>query len=86
MKDLQFDVKERSKVRKTLEILLIGYIAGIVLMPGANIQFQFWFQPILPILIEMIGLPTPITFLCYSFFYPINKGGSALVTQSATTD
>lgn len=37
LKDLEFAISERSKVRKTLEIFLIGYMSGVVVMPGAHI-------------------------------------------------
>lgn len=49
-------------------------------MPGANIQFQFWFTPMVPILIEMVGLPHWLTFFIYGFLYPV-KGGGAVDTE-----
>ena len=32
-------IKTKSQMRNTLEILVIGYMCGIVLMPGGNWQF-----------------------------------------------
>lgn len=34
---VMFTIKERDRVRFTLELLIIGYVAGVVLMPGAHI-------------------------------------------------
>merc|ERR1712178_536112 len=61
----------QKRLKETLEILLIGYICGIVLMPGANQQFQFWFICFVPLLIDMVGLPQIFTFWITPYFYPI---------------
>lgn len=50
-------VKTFAQARKTTEILVIGYMSGISFMPGANLQFLFWFMSLYPLFIEMIGLP-----------------------------
>lgn len=42
-------------------------------MPGAHIQFQFWFGCFVPLLIEMVGLPSILTFWIYGFFYPLTS-------------
>jgi len=58
---------------------VIGYVSGLALMPGANIQFQFWFTPLLPILIQMVGLPYWVTLPVYFFFFPVvgtNESGT----------
>lgn len=57
--------------KKTLEVLLIGYFIGIVFMPGANGQFQFWFSCLVPIVVGMIGLPFIMLFWIHPYFYPI---------------
>jgi len=55
-------------------------MGGLALMPGANIQFQFWFTPLVPILIQMVGLPYQITFPVYFLFFPI-KGTGPLLSE-----
>jgi hypothetical protein len=65
-------VKTHDQIRNTLEILLIGYICGVVFMPGANQQFQFWFIAIVPILLAMTGVPLILTFWIPNYLYPIN--------------
>ena len=49
-------------------------MSGIVFMPGANLQFQYWFMCLVPLLIEMIGLPMILTFWIYANRYPIIEG------------
>ena len=44
---------------------MIGYFATVMLMPGGQTQFIFWFEWLLPIVIEMVGLPTIMTFWLY---------------------
>ena len=51
-------------------------MSGLALMPGANIQFQFWFTPLVPILIQMVGIPYQLSFPVYFFFFPITGTGS----------
>jgi len=64
-------IKTLDQKRLTLEVLAIGYISGIVLMPGAHGQFTFWFTCFVPLLVEMVGLPSFMTFWIYAYFYPI---------------
>lgn len=40
-------------------------------MPGAHIQFQFWYAPFVPLLLEMVGLPSLLTFWLYACNYPV---------------
>lgn len=68
----------QASQKKTAEILLIGYICGIVLMPGANQQFQFWFICFIPLLIDMVGLPQILTFWITPLLYPIRDYDPAL--------
>lgn len=69
--DRPMGILTQASQKKTLEILLIGYICGIVLMPGANQQFQFWFICFIPLLIDMVGLPQILTFWITPLAYPI---------------
>ena len=64
----------QASLKKTLEILLLGYMCGILLMPGGNFQFQFWFICFVPMLIDMVGLPQMMTFWITPYFYPILAG------------
>ena len=69
-----YGVKTLEQKRNTLEILLVGYICGIALMPGANSQFQYWFISIVPLLLAMLGLPMLLTFWIPNYYYPIVGG------------
>ena len=40
-------------------------------MPGAHIQFQYWYVSLVPLMIEMIGIPPVLTFWIYVDRYPI---------------
>jgi hypothetical protein len=55
-------IQSKAQLRNTLEILVLGYMTGIVLMPGGNWQFQFWYMPLVPILFAMLPLPLVSTF------------------------
>ena len=69
----------RIETRHTIEVILIGYACGVLMMPGANMQFQFWFASLVPLLIDMVGLPQILTFWIYSSLYPlINCGDPSL--------
>ena len=65
--------KDKDRVRFTLEVLIVGYVSGVVMEAGAPLQRQFWFMPLVPILIEMVGLPSILTCWIYGYFYPINR-------------
>ena len=39
-------------------------------MPGGHWQFLYWFTNLVPLLIEMIGLPSGLTFWIYGALYP----------------
>ena len=64
-------IRTQQQRRFTIEVLLIQYMAGVFLMPGAHVQFQFWFMALLPLLLSMIGLPAVATVGVPLFFYPI---------------
>jgi len=51
--------------------MVIGILIGICLVPGGHFQFQFWFIFLVPLAIEMVGLPTVTTFWVYGYFYPV---------------
>lgn len=61
-------VKYRD-LRETAEINIIGYMVGLVLMPGGNPQFIMWFLPFLPLILDMVGLPSEISALLYLDIY-----------------
>ena len=46
-------------------------MCGVALMPGAHIQFQFWFVIFVPLLHGMIGLPSICWFWITPYFYPL---------------
>ena len=60
-----------SDTKLTIELLIVQYMSGIALMPGAHGQFQFWFTVFVPLLLGMIGLPGWVTCLIPMYFYPI---------------
>lgn len=62
---LSFSLKDRESIRNTIELLTISFFSGIVLLPGAPTPIKYWFMPFVPLLIEMIGLPVPVTCLAY---------------------
>jgi hypothetical protein len=64
-------ITTRDQERKTLEVLLIGYFIGIVFMPGADGQIQFWFTCLVPLVLGMVGLPFVMLFWIQPYFYPV---------------
>lgn len=70
-KNSSLGIRTNAQRRLTTEILILGYMGGIITMPGANQQFQFWFTGLVPIVIEMVGLPSILTFWVPHYFYPI---------------
>lgn len=61
-----------SQMRHTCEILLIQYVSGAAVMPGATLAVQNWFMVVVPMLLGMIGLPSLGTFWMTHVLYPIN--------------
>ena len=49
------------------------FLAGVFLMPGCHMQFQFWWLALLPIALSMLGLPTLVTVWWPYVFYPLNN-------------
>lgn len=68
-----FSLKDRESVRNTIELLSISFFSGLVLLPGAPTPIKYWFMPFVPLLVEMIGLPVPVTCLAYQQLYPFVK-------------
>jgi hypothetical protein len=58
-------------MRLTTEVLIIGYVSSVILMPGGNLQFQFWYISLVPLLVEMVGLQSIFTFWIYAYMYPV---------------
>lgn len=57
-------------VRFSVECLFIGNMCGIIMVPGAHSQFQFWYTYSIPLLVSWLPLPWPLAPLCYLFFFP----------------
>ena len=55
-----------------IELLTIGMLTGCTLCPGGHYQFHFWFIYLVPLAIEMVGLPTVTTCWIYSSIYPVD--------------
>ena len=53
-----------------IELLIICYLAGAQLVPGGHQQFQMWYWDLLPLAMEMTGLPSFLTFKLYRDIYP----------------
>lgn len=63
-----------EKTRLTIEVLIVQYFAGCVVMPGAHSQFQFWFLCFHPLMLSMLGLPPLMTaWIPIALQYPINQ-------------
>lgn len=65
---LKPDFQKILDKKNTIEILYIGFLSGIVFMPGANSQFQWWYVPLLPLLLDMAGLPIALTAFIFIEF------------------
>ena len=66
-------IRTHEQLKISLEILILGFLTGVLIMPGANIEVQCWYTFFVPLLIEMIGLPSLYTFWIYSTFFPLTK-------------
>ena len=42
-------------------------------MPGANQQFQFWFMSMIPLYLNLTGLPFILLVFIPGHYYPINS-------------
>ena len=52
--------------------MIIGWIMGVILMPGANGSFQHWHGHYTPMLLAMAGVPLEVTFWVYHYLFPVN--------------
>ena len=59
-------------IQVMIELLVIGMLTGCALCPGGHYQFHFWFIYLVPLAIEMVGLPTIATFWIYQALYPVD--------------
>ena len=66
------DDPKKQSVRLTVEVLVIQYMAGVLLMPGAHVQFQFWFLCFVPLLLQMTGIPPLLVVWIPIYFFPIS--------------
>ena len=48
---MQYSVVSQQDIKLTAEMLILGYMIGVVTMPGAHYQFQFWFKSLIPIML-----------------------------------
>ena len=58
--------------QKSVEILIVGILGGACLVPGGHRQFLFWYQNLIPLAVEMVGLPHYLTFWTYWAFFPVD--------------
>lgn len=59
-----------SSQKKAIELMVICYIAGAQFVPGGHQQFQMWYWDLLPLAIEMVGLPSVLTFKLFHDIFP----------------
>lgn len=67
-------VKSLSQLRTTVDVLVVQWMAGTVLMPGAHGQFQHWYVTLVPLYLSMVGLPALATFWIPLCLYPCYDG------------
>ena len=60
--------------KKVIELMVICYISGAQFVPGGHQQFQMWYWDLLPMAIEMLGLPQWITFKVFHDIFPCRIG------------
>ena len=49
---------------------MVGYLLGTIFVPGGHEQFNFWYIHLIPLAIEMVGLPFYISFWVYQWCFP----------------
>lgn len=67
-------IRTHERLKISLEIIILGYLTGVLIMPGAKIEVQCWYIFFVPLLIEMIGLPSLFTFWMYGCLFPLTSG------------
>ena len=83
-KNAKFEI-ERQVVKRNVKQLVVGFVTLTALQPYATMQVSFWFAPFVPILIEMIGLPSFALCWNYCHFYPINRGVNSVSSVPVTS-
>lgn len=73
--DSKFSLMRRVKLtwrhqRVLLTLMMVCYLAGAQFVPGGHQQFQMWYWDLLPMMIEMVGLPSVLTFKLFHDIYP----------------
>lgn len=56
--------------RLGVELMLICYISALQFVPGGHFQFMMWYEELIPLFVEMIGLPPVLTFKFYHDVFP----------------
>lgn len=83
---VMYTLHDKSKVRLTLELLIIPYVSNVSLIAITTTLTQFLFTPLVPIMIEMLGLPSWLTFWLYAYMYPINTGAHSSSINPRSSD
>ena len=52
-----------------VETIWLGFMCGVIMCPGGHTQFQFWYTYMLPVLIQMVGLPSFIALFLYQLIF-----------------
>jgi hypothetical protein len=74
LQNLRFNLELPAKLSQenkklAVEVILVGFFSGIMLMPGGNFQMQYYYQPFIPILLLMSGFPTIMIFFLFQYYY-----------------
>jgi hypothetical protein len=54
-----------------VECTMVGFVIGLVLMPGGHQQMQYYSRYFLPILILATGIPAPIVCWAFQALFPV---------------
>ena len=65
-------ITKEARSRKCVDVMIINLLIGAVFVPGGHRQFSFWYVFVIPIAVEMIGLPSILTFWLYQAIFPID--------------
>jgi len=64
------NISQVERDQKCIENMVLGLLIGATFVPGGHEQFMAWYVHLIPLAIEMIGLPHLATFWIYQTFYP----------------
>lgn len=56
--------------QKQVEMLVVGLLIGVCLVPGGHRQFALWYINLVPFAIEMMGLPWFLTIWMFPNIWP----------------